>query len=782
MFKFEDLSIQRKLTTVIMLTTVVALVLASAAFFLYDIFTLRQRMAETLRGLAETMQATTVNALVVNDRQTAADVLSALEAQPRITAAVIFDDDGNEFARYLRSDVDGSVLPVAPEVQGQVFETDRLVVFRDMIFGGQRAGSFHIQQDLSEIRERLINFSSILGLVLLTVSLIALLLSSALQRLISKPLLDLVEVEKVVIEKQDYSVRAQKEGNDEIGLLIDAFNLMLSQIQARDEEITIARDRAQEANRSKSTFLANMSHELRTPLNAIIGYSEMLQEEAEDLGQEDFIPDLGKIQTAGKHLLNLINGVLDLSKIEAGRMELYAELFEVDELVDEVASMVRPLVSKNSNQLQVVCEQPGQLNADLTKTRQILFNLLSNAAKFTENGEVLFEVGRKQAGGSEWLRFRVSDNGIGMTTEQLAKVFEPFSQADASTTRQYGGTGLGLSICKRFCEMMGGDIRAESTPGQGAVFTVHLPAEAPELTTGGADAAATQNLDSLLDSGEFHHTIPSAGAGRQALVIDDDPTVHELLRDILEREGFSVTCAGGADEGLRAARQIKPSLITLDVQMPGKDGWTALAELKAEPELAEIPVIMITVEEDRKTAFALGAAEYLTKPFERARLSRLLKRYRRPDTSQPIALVVDDNADARGLLRQLLQHESWQVMEADNGVTALRRVTERRPDLILLDLIMPELDGFGFLTELRKTDAWRDLPVVVVTAMELSPVDRQRLNGGVQQVLQKGSFDIARFKAEIRSLALSSRPLEPESAAAGSDSIRTVEIEREGSN
>ena len=315
---------------------------------------------------------------------------------------------------------------------------------------------------------------------------IAFALSARLQRLISKPILDLVEVERKVIDKQDYSVRAQRTTDDEIGLLIDAFNLMLSQIHARDEEITVARDRAEEANRSKSTFLANMSHELRTPLNAIIGYSEMLQEEAEDLGQEDFIPDLAKIQSAGKHLLNLINGVLDLSKIEAGRMELYLETFSVEELVHGVQSTIKPLMEKNGNVFEVTAGgEVGAIHADLTKTRQILLNLLSNAAKFTAQGKVTLEVARKASQGRDWIRFRVTDSGIGMTAEQIHKVFEPFSQADVSTTRQYGGTGLGLSICKRFSEMMGGDIFVESELGHGSVFTVQLPVQVAEA--GGED-------------------------------------------------------------------------------------------------------------------------------------------------------------------------------------------------------------------------------------------------------------------------------------------------------
>jgi signal transduction histidine kinase/DNA-binding response OmpR family regulator len=760
---FRSLSIQRKLTIITMLTTVVALVLASAAFFLFDILTLRQRMEADLEGLAQTMEANTTNALVFNDRQTAGQILSSLSVHEQVEAAAIFDRPGNRFAEYLRDGVTTDLSPTTPDPTDAGFHDDHLSLYHDIRFGDETVGTFYIRSDLSEINDRLVRYSGILAVVLVSVILISLILSSRLQRLISKPILDLVEVEKKVIEKQDYSVRAKKDSDDEIGLLIDAFNLMLAQIESRDEEITIARDRAEEASRSKSTFLANMSHELRTPLNAIIGYSEMLEEDAEDLGQDDFVPDLQKIRSAGKHLLSLINGVLDLSKIEAGKMELYLEDFPVADLMEEVRATAVPLVEKNGNVFNAKVDGGpaalGLMRADLTKTRQILLNLLSNAAKFTKSGEVRMEVARRTAGGSDWLRFRVVDTGIGMTPDQLAKVFEPFSQADVSTTRKYGGTGLGLSICKRFCEMMGGDIYVDSRPGEGTTFTVQLPAEVLDEADSGVRRRREAVTRDMLDSRE----IPAAalqqqlaggdGGERRVLIIDDDPTVHDLLKGILLKEGFQVSSALDAHEGLRLARELKPTLITLDVRMPERDGWHVLADLKSESDLAEIPVIMVSVIEDRKTAFALGAADYLTKPIERDRLTALLAKYGSGGASPATALVVDDDVGARERMTAMLERQGWQVVQAANGVEALRRVADRRPQLILLDLIMPELDGFGFLTELRKTQAWRTIPVVVITAMDLTPEDTARLNGGVDKVLQKGSFDLDRFKAEIRSLA-----------------------------
>jgi CheY-like chemotaxis protein/two-component sensor histidine kinase len=489
----------------------------------------------------------------------------------------------------------------------------------------------------------------------------------------------------------------------------------------------------------------------------------MLEEDAEDLGQEDFIPDLQKIRSAGKHLLSLINGVLDLSKIEAGKMELYLEDFPVTDLVEEVRATAAPLVEKNNNAFRVELEGDGALGtmrADLTKTRQILLNLLSNSAKFTQGGAVKLEVARRAAGGTDWVRFRVSDDGIGMSAEQLAKVFEPFSQADVSTTRKYGGTGLGLSICKRFCEMMGGDIYVDSQPGQGSTFTVQLPAEVLDETDSGIRRLRESVTRDMLDSREIPANAlrqrlapPADGADHRVLIIDDDPTVHDLLKTLLLKEGFQVSSALNAADGLKMARELKPTLITLDVRMPERDGWHVLADLKSDEALAEIPVVMVSVIEDRKTAFALGAADYLTKPIERERLAAVLARYRSGDTTAGSVLVVDDDGDARKMLGGMLEREGWRVQEAANGIEALRQVARGTPQLILLDLIMPELDGFGFLTELRKTAAWRSIPVVVVTAMDLTAEDTARLNGGVDKVLQKGTFDLERFKTEIRALA-----------------------------
>jgi CheY-like chemotaxis protein/anti-sigma regulatory factor (Ser/Thr protein kinase) len=420
-------------------------------------------------------------------------------------------------------------------------------------------------------------------------------------------------------------------------------------------------------------------------------------------------------------------------------MELYLESFDVAALVRDIAAVIQPLAAKNGNRLDVRCaDEIGTMRADVTKVRQALFNLLSNACKFTERGTVALEVGREVIEGQERMAFSVSDTGIGMTPEQRARLFEAFSQADAATARRFGGTGLGLALSRRLCRMMGGDVTVASEAGRGSTFTIRLPARVAEPSE--APSIPTAPVGT---------TLAEAGT---VLVIDDEPAVRDLMQRFLAREGFRVVTASGGEEGLGRARQIRPDAITLDVMMPGMDGWAVLSALKADPDVADIPVVMLTIVDDRNLGYALGAADYLTKPIDRERLLAVLRKYRR---DLPV-LVVDDDLVLRQLLRRLLEPEGYAVVEAENGRVALERLREVSPSVVLLDLMMPEMDGFEFVAEFRRHEAWRAVPVVVITARDLSREDHERLNGYVQKILQKGAHGRDELLAEVRELVAES--------------------------
>jgi PAS domain S-box-containing protein len=514
-------------------------------------------------------------------------------------------------------------------------------------------------------------------------------------------------------------------------------NTDITAIRDAEQKLEAARDEAEAANRAKSTFIANMSHELRTPLSAIIGYAEMLAEEIED-GTEpsDLARDVTKIEGNARHLLGLINDVLDLSKVESGKMEAFTETFEVAKMAEDVASTVAALMEKKSNTFVLqLGDDLGTMHSDVTRVRQVLLNLLSNAAKFTEGGTITLSVTREARPGKvDWMRFAVSDTGIGMSEEQLAKLFQRFQQADASTTRQFGGTGLGLALTKAFAALLGGDVQVRSKDGEGSTFEVLLPADIGD----GPSAQSSTPIAELEDM-----------SGREVvLVVDDDETQRELMSRFLLREGYAPRTAADGQTGLALARRLKPRAILLDVTMPGMDGWSVLSALKADPEIASVPVVMVTFVTERALASSLGAADYVIKPVDWNRLRHVMESFR---DAEGDVLVVDDEADTRYRSRQALEKNGWSVVEAANGREGLDQVAKSIPRVILLDLNMPVMDGFDFLRELRARPGCDQIPVVVLTALDLTADDRRRLRGA-NQVLNKGDTSMRSLAEKLRRL------------------------------
>ena len=514
-------------------------------------------------------------------------------------------------------------------------------------------------------------------------------------------------------------------------------NTDITAIRDAEHKLEAARDEAEAANRAKSTFIANMSHELRTPLSAIIGYAEMLAEEIEDgTAASDLARDVTKIEGNARHLLGLINNVLDLSKVESGKMEAFSETFEVKQMAEDVASTVGALMDKKGNTFVLrVGETVGTMHSDVTRVRQVLLNLLSNAAKFTENGTITLAVDRQARPGKvDRMRFTVSDSGIGMSADQLAKLFQRFQQADASTTRQFGGTGLGLALTKAFAALLGGDVVVRSTEGEGSTFEVLLPT----VLGDGPTAQAATPIAELEDL-----------SGREiVLVVDDDETQRDLMSRFLIREGYAPRTAADGPSGLALARRLKPRAILLDVTMPGMDGWSVLSALKADPELASVPVVMVTFVTERALASSLGAADYVIKPVDWNRLRHVMEGFREAEGD---VLVVDDEADTRYRSRQALEKNGWSVVEACNGREGLNQVAKSIPRVILLDLNMPVMDGFDFLRELRSRPGCGQIPVVVLTALDLTAEDRRRLRGA-NQVLNKGDTSLRDLAEKLRRL------------------------------
>ncbi len=504
-----------------------------------------------------------------------------------------------------------------------------------------------------------------------------------------------------------------------------------------------ARVAAEQASQAKSAFLANMSHELRTPLNAIIGFTRIIRRKTEGQIAEKQTENLDKVLSSAEHLLSLINTVLDIAKIEAGRMDVLAANFRIASLVDLCYNTAQPLLRPSVILEKQIDESLGTLYSDQDKIRQIVLNLLSNAAKFTHTGSIILAASHD----GDNLRLAVSDTGIGISAEALPRIFKEFQQADNTTTRQYGGTGLGLSISRNLAHLLGGDLTVESEPGKGSTFTLVIP-----LQFGSKPAPQTPEHEPAPLPKAAPHAAPDP-AKKRLLVIDDDPDAVYLLQENLNQQEFEIQGARNGADGLRKAREQQPQAILLDIVMPGADGWQVLHDLKEDPHTAHIPVILLTIVDKKALGFQLGASAYLLKPLDplavREALQRLIPRDNR---QQKHLLVVDDDPGIADMLRQFLPESEYKLASALDGVAGLAAIAASRPDVLLLDIIMPRLDGFAVIEALRADPQTRDLPIIVISAKDLTSAEAARLKETVAVVMQKQGFQGEKLIQEIESV------------------------------
>jgi signal transduction histidine kinase/CheY-like chemotaxis protein len=768
MKSFRNLSIQRKLASVILATSCLALALACAGFAVYERASVRASMISELSALADTLGANTAASLMFSDRKSAHDMLRALGGERHIIAAGVYDSQGKIFSEYRRPELPSSFQMPEWQGEGAQFDAEHLRLSQNVSIEGTRVGSITIISDLGLLHTAFQQYARISALLLVVSVFLALVVSSQLLRVITAPILELARIAGGVSTGKDYSLRAVPQGNDEVGVLVSSFNQMLEGIQQRDaalqsaneeletrvlkrtEEMRRAKDAAEEASRVKSEFLANMSHEIRTPLNGIMGMTDLTLGTEITTEQREY---LDTVKQSADSLLAVINDILDFSKIEAGKVDLEFADFNLRDCLESTLKILAFRADEKGLELlcEIAPEVPEVVRGDSSRLRQIVTNLVGNAIKFTSEGEVTMKVELESpADDNRTLQFTVSDTGVGIPQEKQARIFDPFSQADTSTTRKYGGTGLGLTISARLIGLMGGKIWLESEVGRGTHFFFTVLMESSEKPTAVGTIAPPEIL-----------------RGVKVLVVDDNKTNRRILDGMLRRWEMSPTMEEGGEEALEELSMARDAgepyrLVLTDMHMPNMDGFTLVERIRQRPELATATIMMLTSAGHRGDANRcreLGVAAYLLKPIRQSELREsialvlgareqggaipLVTRYALHDSRNPLTvlriLVAEDNAVNQRLVVRLLEKRGHRVVLAADGLQAIEALHQGSFDLVLMDVQMPEMDGLKATTIIRKEEkkTGKHQPIVALTAHAMTG-DRDRcLTAGMDGYLTK---------------------------------------------